>query len=449
MKKPKVWPKVVKVGHSIVKIYRTPSNGREQFTVSYYLGDKRVRKTYSDYGKAFTDAETTAAKLSTGEVNVLDLTGVDRLAYVRAIETLKPTGVPLEMAALHFAEAYKILGDANLVEAAQFYMKHHHSRLPKKTVAEVVDEFIETKEADGVSDVYLKDLRGRLKRFKDAFGHMKMSLITTADIERFVREVKVAEKDAKGNVKYRPASAKLRNHHRAGIGTLFYFAEARGYVSKGLVDIESVPVAKQKGGDIEIFWPGQLERVFEHAKDDLIPFIAIGAFAGLRHAEIQRLDWAEVRSDDGFIEVKASKAKTASRRLVPITENLKVWLAPHKKAVGPVCRYANMSKQLMWLAEDVHDAWQKEKEAGAFEWKHNALRHSFISYRVADVQNVAQVALEAGNSPRMVFSNYRELVRPVEAKAWFAITPESVRAAAATRKALPTKVVPLPVTAAA
>jgi len=192
-----------------------------------------------------------------------------------------------------------------------------------------------------------------------------------------------------------------------------------------------------------------LERVFEHAKDDLIPFIAIGAFAGLRHAEIQRLDWAEIRFDDGLIEVKASKAKTASRRLVPITDNLKLWLTPHKKAAGPVCRYVNMSKQLMWLAQDVHKAWQAEKEAGAFEWKHNALRHSFISYRVADIQNVAQVALEAGNSPRMVFSNYRELVRPVDAKVWFAITPESVRAAAATRKALPPNVVPLPAAAAA
>jgi hypothetical protein len=34
----------------------------------------------------------------------------------------------------------------------------------------------------------------------------------------------------------------------------------------------------------------------------------------------------------------------------------------------------------------------------AFEWQHNGLRHSFISYRVATVSNVAQVALEAGNT---------------------------------------------------
>ena len=64
----------------------------------------------------------------------------------------------------------------------------------------------------------------------------------------------------------------------------------------------------------------------------------------------------------------------------------------------------------------------------AFAWKHNALRHSFISYRVADIQNVAQVALEAGNSPQMIFKHYRELVRPEAAKAWFSIKPETLKA---------------------
>jgi len=47
-----------------------------------------------------------------------------------------------------------------------------------------------------------------------------------------------------------------------------------------------------------------------------------------------------------------------------------------------------------------------------------------IPDRVAQVQNVAQVALEAGNSPKMIFSNYRELVKPAQAAKWFAISPE-------------------------
>jgi hypothetical protein len=70
----------------------------------------------------------------------------------------------------------------------------------------------------------------------------------------------------------------------------------------------------------------------------------------------------------------------------------------------------------------------------SFAWKHNALRHSFISYRLAAVQNTAQVALEAGNSPQMIFRHYRELVRPMDAEKWFEVTPASVEAAKSARE---------------
>jgi hypothetical protein len=59
------------------------------------------------------------------------------------------------------------------------------------------------------------------------------------------------------------------------------------------------------------------------------------------------------------------------------------------------------------------------------ELKHNALRHSFISYRVAQIQDVPQVALEAGNSPAMIFGHYRELVTADDAKKWFSIQPKA------------------------
>ena len=64
-------------------------------------------------------------------------------------------------------------------------------------------------------------------------------------------------------------------------------------------------------------------------------------------------------------------------------------------------------------------------EAAGIPWKHNALRHSFISYRLAQTQNENQVALEAGNSPRMIFSNYRQLVTQEDAKRYFGIMPAS------------------------
>jgi hypothetical protein len=58
------------------------------------------------------------------------------------------------------------------------------------------------------------------------------------------------------------------------------------------------------------------------------------------------------------------------------------------------------------------------------EWPPNVLRHSFISYRIAIVQSADQVALEAGNSPSIIFKHYRELTTPEVAEKWFAILPK-------------------------
>jgi integrase len=71
--------------------------------------------------------------------------------------------------------------------------------------------------------------------------------------------------------------------------------------------------------------------------DSLKPFLAPEAFAGLRMAELQRLEWSEIDLNRGFITVAAHKAKTRQRRLVPIADNLKEWLKPYAKANGPVC----------------------------------------------------------------------------------------------------------------
>ena len=57
-------------------------------------------------------------------------------------------------------------------------------------------------------------------------------------------------------------------------------------------------------------------------------------------------------------------------------------------------------------------------------WKRNGLRHSFISYRVAIIKNVAQVAFEAGNSPVMVHRHYLKCVSEAMANKWFALFPE-------------------------
>src|SRR5262249_2023306 len=152
-----------------------------------------------------------------------------------------------------------------------------------------------------------------------------------------------------------------------------------------------------------------LAELFDHAHAELGACLALAAFAGLRTQEILRLEWADVDRRPGFIEVGAHKAKTATRRLVPIADNLAQWL-------GRAAR--NGSHIWPYKKSRFFEALSRTAQAAKIKVKRNALRHSFISYRLAEIQDVNRVALEAGNSPQIIFRYYRELATPQQAKTW-------------------------------
>ena len=52
------------------------------------------------------------------------------------------------------------------------------------------------------------------------------------------------------------------------------------------------------------------------------------------------------------------------------------------------------------------------------------MRHSFASYRMAILNDAPKVASEMGNSPPMIYRNYRKLVTPQQAEQWFAVYPK-------------------------
>ena len=140
------------------------------------------------------------------------------------------------------------------------------------------------------------------------------------------------------------------------------------------------------------------------------------AFAGLRRAELERLDWKEIDLQSRLIEVTASKAKSARRRFIKIKQNLLLWLKPYAKPNGPVAP-PNFPK-LMERAQ---------KAAGIQDWPNNAIRHSFASYYLArfNKAGAAELALEMGHtSANLVFQHYRELVKPKDGRLYWNIVPE-------------------------
>jgi integrase len=275
--------------------------------------------------------------------------------------------------------------------------------LKRKSVAVAVDEMIAAKQTKGVSELYLADLRYRLGTFKAVF-HCDVCALAPDDLAKFFDSLKL--------------SPRSYNNFLRALRTFFGYARKHDWLSKEVDLLARVENRKERSAPVEIFTPAEIGALLTHAPAHLRPCIALAAFAGVRSEEILRLDWSDVERRPGFVEVAAHKAKTASRRIVPIHDNLAQWLAlaPHQKG-----RIWPLSKA--WLFEAMRNA----AEDAEVVWKKNGLRHSAISYRLAEIQDVNRVALEMGTSPKMIHQHYREIVTPEQARTWFAVAPNEAR----------------------
>jgi integrase len=183
-----------------------------------------------------------------------------------------------------------------------------------------------------------------------------------------------------------------------------------------VTEAEAVDKAKDRGGKPELLKPEQMAELMAKAEGKIALYLAIAGFAGIRAAEIMRLEWKDFNFARGHITVAADKAKTATRRLVPILPNLAEYLRPYRGVTGALFKMKDDERAINFA-----------KQSGIDPWPNNCLRHSYASYRLAATQDAQRVALEMGNSPNILIVNYRELADEHDAKAWFAIAPKRAK----------------------
>ncbi len=284
-----------------------------------------------------------------------------------------------------------------LKEATDFYVARLKASERSITAAALVDQLIAAKKADGMSARYIEDLRSRFPRFAKKFDGQMVATITSEEIDNWLRGLEVG-----------PTT---RNNFRRTLVMMFNYAVQRGYATSN--PAEKTAKAKVVDSPPGILTVQQTARLLEAASPELLPYVAIGAFAGLRRAELERLDWSDVHFADNLIEVTAQKSKTARRRFVKIQPNLREWLLPVRKHTGKVTP-DNFPKELA----------AARVAAGITDWPDNALRHSFASYHLAHFNNSAALALEMGHTDSgMIFNHYRQLVRPKDAERYWNIRP--------------------------
>lgn len=262
------------------------------------------------------------------------------------------------------------------------------------TVIELVNEFLLAKARADNSDRYLRQLKVVLSSFANGRTRHPIDQVKAPEIEKWIRAHDWQPRTAKG--------------YLDSVKTLFSFAVKRGYLDRN----PGLGVELPRGGataPIRVHTPDQVRQVLDTARRadlDVCRVLAVRYFAGLRSSEAHRIRESDLKLDQGFLEVPASKSKTRSRRLVTIQPNLAAWLAlgGELRAVGDMT-----IRKVIKLSQ--------------VEWVHNATRHSFVSYHLAAFEKPGKTAIEAGHSEQMLFSHYRALVTPAAAKEFWGIVP--------------------------
>lgn len=273
-------------------------------------------------------------------------------------------------------------------------------RSRSKLLADVISEFMASRH--GVSAIYTRMLNAELDRFMEWTGNVLIADIEPSTIERFFNHL--------GHGPHR------RNNARRMIVTLFRFARSREYLPDRTTAPERTQRAKVVELPIRIFTPAELEAILAVVSEKWLPWVVIGAFAGLRTGETARLDWSMVKWSQKIIDLPAGATKTSRRRLVPLRANLAAWLSPWRHATGRVVP-----------GEEVQRETERIAAALKTPWKVNALRHSYGTYRAAETQNLAQLAYEMGNSVSIIRRHYDAVARKKDARLWFGINPATAK----------------------
>lgn len=296
--------------------------------------------------------------------------------------------------------------NATLTQAVEYYLFNLPKMQPVKSVAELCEEFLKSRRAMNCRLRTMTQYESYLRVICVEFGNVGVRNILRQDIEDWLEESNW--------------SARTRKNYLITLTTLLNFAIGKGYRQDNPASAIGRPILDERAiGILTTAQVNALLAVTKQSAPDMIPSLTIGLFAGLRRAEFFALDWSEIDFGQRILEVKGIKAKTRQRRLVHIQENLLAWLEPYKQKRGPVPPEQSidtLSERLRTLA----------RSAGISPWPHNAMRHSFGSYFLAQTKDENLTASEMGNSPGVVIRHYRALVRDREAADYWSTTPTTV-----------------------
>ena len=415
-------------GKVLATIYRRPDCYRLYWRARVDGKPRSQFKDFQTYSAARQKGDAVVADLHKGAqaARLSPAQATDALAALERVQRLfVDTGrrVSLLAGISEYCEAVGKLGARALGEAVEGYLRTVAS-VKRKDIKEAVAEFLQadaprTHASEGqraqLSAKYAYNRERQLRRFAATFPNTAVCDLCKEHLDTFMAGLETAQSTSRNG--RAAASAKSRNHYRATIRQFLQWAIRKDYLPAGhrLNEADGMRPERANTSETRFYTPAQFAVLLANADDSMRPILAIGGLAGLRTAELLRLDWADVWRVPGHIEITAGKAKTRQRRLVELCPALAAWLEPFRGlATG----------QLWAMHEITFQRFLRELCERSHVPRHaNGLRHAFCTYHFALHQNENLTAALAGNSPAMIHAHYKGLATKAEAEKWFAVKP--------------------------
>ena len=287
----------------------------------------------------------------------------DLVLLKRAKEVLEPFGV-------------------SLIDAVEFYTRAHSPQTI--TFADLIDEYRKTKAH--LSDRYTASMRVILPAVRDALPDG----ITAAAITPKVLGKALETLDL---------TAHEWNGHRRVISPAFTHAIRQGYCSDN--PVAKIPNRDTGNREIKILTNWQVKALIEAAHGTAaLPYFALGTFAGIRPAELDRLRLRDVNLKKRHVLVTHATSKTNRKRFVDVADNLAELLQEHGGNNGELVKvprrlYRRVRKEAVEaLREDGLD-----QEADSLEeWGQDPMRHTYASNWLAYHEDLDKLAMQMGHT---------------------------------------------------
>lgn len=375
------------------------SKSRNRWKVDVPATKSETGKRYKAWFKTRDAARKYAEKLNKEEAPSPAITPGLAVDAEKARAILEPWNLDLVQAAREVSAALKVLGDAgSILQAAKAYRATHDARNASKLLGEAVALYLDAR-AD-LRDATLKSYTYTLEKMLKPLAEKTLADITTADLEAILKD--------KG--------ATARRMHRRNLGAFWKWASItpRKWANHATVkDIEAPRISND--ADIKILTPEEVKALLEAAEAEgpaAAAAYAIAIFGGVRMAELGKLTWGDVRSDE--IEIGKAVAKKHSRRSVPICPTLRAWIDAYRgdaedtqRIVPPnwvdvsksVRRRAGWNVAARLLKQQVdEEKIPKLPDPTRGEWPVNGPRHTCASVQVAIGTPLEDLTFKFGHS---------------------------------------------------